>query len=568
VSRSRWVLGLLLPFAVSLSFAQTARPGGADRITGRVVNMVTGQPLAGIDVSVSPTEHRDLVTETTSGLDGRFGFDNVAKGKYSLIARGRGFSEQAYQQHAPYSTAVAVGPGLDSENLVFELVPDGSISGVVLDEENETVRSGDVLLFSRDGATGRMELTARGILEDQGHYHFGHLLPGTYFVAVSAQPWYAADPAGARTSSQLTLEGETTPDQDTEAASFSSADPSLDVAYRVTFYADAVEAESATPIRLRAGERASADITLRAVPSVHLIVRNASSDPSQPGSAAVQQRVFDRALVPIQVRVQPGPQGTLKLAGIAPGHVVINVRTHAGKEWKNQTRELDLSTDTDIDASENSSGAVYIRGTVQNPQHGIFPPGTYIRFFSRESHEAFGGPVSDKGKFEITQSLSSASNFGIAIIHSPGSMVQKISATGASVVGRTVTLPRSGIVELNVTLSQGAGRIDGTVLRDGKGLSRAMVVLVPQSLEGNVDLFRRDQSDSDGTFSLYQVLPGRYTVVAIENGWDLDWQNPAVLRPYLEHGELIEVTGIRTYKLSVAAQESHGSATTEAQTQN
>ena len=95
-----------------------------------------------------------------------------------------------------------------------------------------------------------------------------------------------------------------------------------------------------------------------------------------------------------------------------------------------------------------------------------------------------------------------------------------------------------------------------------------MVVLVPQSLEGNVDLFRRDRSDSDGTFSLYQVLPGRYTVVAIENGWDLDWQNPAVLRPYLEHGELIEVTGIRTYKLSVAAQESHGSATTEAQTQN
>jgi hypothetical protein len=123
-------------------------------------------------------------------------------------------------------------------------------------------------------------------------------------------------------------------------------------------------------------------------------------------------------------------------------------------------------------------------------------------------------------------------------------------------------------VELSVTLSQGAGRIDGTVLRDGKGLSQAMVVLVPQSLEGNLDLFRRDQSDSDGTFSLYQVLPGRYTVVAIENGWDLDWQNPDVLRPYLDHGELIEVTGSRTYRVSIAAQGGHGSATTRAQTQN
>jgi hypothetical protein len=336
----------------------------------------------------------------------------------------------------------------------------------------------------------------------------------------------------------------------------------------VTFYADAVEPENATPVRLRAGERASADITLRAVPSVHLTVRNASSNPNQPGSAAVQQRVFDRALVPIQARMQPGPQGTLKLAGIPPGQVVLNVRTYAGKEWKNQTRELDLSTDGEIDASENSSGAVYIRGTVQNPQRSTFPPGTYIRFFSRESNEAFGGPVSTTGKFEINQSLSSASNFGIAIIHPRSSIVEKISAMGASVVGRTVTLPRRGIVELSVSLSQGTGRIDGTVLRDGKGLSQAMVVLVPQSLEGNVDLFRRDQSDSDGTFSLYQVLPGHYTVVAIENGWDLDWQNLAVLRPYLEHGEPIEVTGSRTYKVSIAVQERHDSATTQAQTQN
>src|SRR5215470_18843530 len=133
------MFGIVLLEALSL-YAQSARPAPAGgRIAGTILNVVTGQPLAGIDVSISPTEQRDQVTETTSGADGRFGFENVAKGKYNLIAQGRGFSEQAYQQHAPYSTAVAVGPGLVSENLVFQLVPDGSISGAVLDEENETV---------------------------------------------------------------------------------------------------------------------------------------------------------------------------------------------------------------------------------------------------------------------------------------------------------------------------------------------------------------------------------------------------------------------------------------------
>jgi len=561
-----WIVVL----ATTLSLqAQTVKPAVVTgRITGTVVHAGTGQPLAGIDVSISPTEQRDLVTETITGPDGRFVFENVARGKFSLIAQGSGFSEQAYQQHAPYSTAIAVGSGLASENLMFQLVPDGSISGSVQDEENETVRNGDVLLFSRDGATGRMELRSRNSLEDQGRYHFGHLFPGTYFVAVSAQPWYAADLPGAQYLAKLSMEGEAVPDPSSDAPSSSSGDAALDVAYRVTFYADAVEAESATPIQLHAGERATADITLRAVPALHLMVRNASTDPNQPGSVGVQQRVFDRELISIQGRTQPGPSGLVVVGGIPPGHIVVNLRTFSGKEWKNQIRELDVSSDSEIDASENSTGTVYIRGTVQSPQPGPFPPGTYVRFFNRDTHEGFGAPVSDTGKFEFSQNFSSTSAYEVVVIYPRRAIVDKITASGAKVVGRTLTFPRNGTVDLTLTLLPGAGRIDGTVLREGKGVSQAMVVLVPQSLQGNADLFRRDQSDSDGTFSLYQVIPGRYTVVAIENGWNLDWQNPDVLRPYLEHGQSVEVPGSGTYKISVPAQASNGVPAADTQAQN
>jgi hypothetical protein len=68
-----------------------------------------------------------------------------------------------------------------------------------------------------------------------------------------------------------------------------------------------------------------------------------------------------------------------------------------------------------------------------------------------------------------------------------------------------------------------------------------MVVLVPNNPEVNRDLFRRDQSDLDGTFSLQNVLPGSYTVLAIENGWDLDWSQPGVIAAYLRRGQAIEV---------------------------
>ena len=68
-----------------------------------------------------------------------------------------------------------------------------------------------------------------------------------------------------------------------------------------------------------------------------------------------------------------------------------------------------------------------------------------------------------------------------------------------------------------------------------------MVVLVPQAPENHPDLFRRDQSDLDGTFALRSVVAGKYTVIAIENGWELEWSRPDVIASYLRNGQKIIV---------------------------
>ena len=50
-----------------------------------------------------------------------------------------------------------------------------------------------------------------------------------------------------------------------------------------------------------------------------------------------------------------------------------------------------------------------------------------------------------------------------------------------------------------------------------------------------------NQSDSDGTFNFSRVPPGDYTIVAIENGWKLDWAKPNTMKPYLARGEQVRV---------------------------
>ena len=86
-------------------------------------------------------------------------------------------------------------------------------------------------------------------------------------------------------------------------------------------------------------------------------------------------------------------------------------------------------------------------------------------------------------------------------------------------------------------------------------VSQARWFYLPQTIPRNhVALFRRDQSDSDGTFSLKPVVPGRYTLLAIQDGWDLEWTDPKVLKPFLPKGTPLQVEPSGKYDVRVAVQ--------------
>jgi hypothetical protein len=122
------------------------------------------------------------------------------------------------------------------------------------------------------------------------------------------------------------------------------------------------------------------------------------------------------------------------------------------------------------------------------------------------------------------------------------------------VSGRTVEFAGSQPLELTIDASEGVGAITGTVLKADKPISGAMVVLVPQQIADNAPLFRRDQSDSDGTFILRDVVPGKYTAIAIQNGWDLEWGSPDVLRPYLASGIAVQINGNQKLDIKIPTQ--------------
>jgi hypothetical protein len=135
-----------------------------------------------------------------------------------------------------------------------------------------------------------------------------------------------------------------------------------------------------------------------------------------------------------------------------------------------------------------------------------------------------------------------------------------MAVSNAKANGRTLEIAAGADVRMAIILSKGIGEITGTALRQDKGLSGVLVLLVPENPQTHLALFRRDQSDSDGTFALHQVVPGRYTLLAIENGWDLEWTNPRVLRRFLPKGQSVVVEPSGKLDVKVAVQQASANA--------
>jgi hypothetical protein len=146
------MLALLLAFHPAAGVAQQpdASPAAAAQtwhISGRVIDARSGQALARCVVEINPTDNRSQSLSLETGDDGRFDFGGVRAGKYELNAAKRGYLTQSYQEHEGFSTAIAVGPELKSDDLIFNVTPQAIFYGAVSDETGEPIRRAQVHLY-------------------------------------------------------------------------------------------------------------------------------------------------------------------------------------------------------------------------------------------------------------------------------------------------------------------------------------------------------------------------------------------------------------------------------------
>jgi hypothetical protein len=92
-----------------------------------------------------------------------------------------------------------------------------------------------------------------------------------------------------------------------------------------------------------------------------------------------------------------------------------------------------------------------------------------------------------------------------------------------------------------VTVSAGTHTLRGVTQVDGKPAHGVFVLLVPTAELHNIHTAFRYQSDLDGSFQIAGVPPGDYTLVAIQDGWSVNWDEPSILGQYLSGATTVHI---------------------------
>ncbi len=578
IRRTLFSAGLFLLVA-SLTNAQQPSQTGF-KIDGRLVDGASNQPIAHARVAIASVTQRNDFTTIVTAEDGLFSFSGLKPGKYTLSAQAHSYVFQSFNQHDQYSSSIVVGENANASGLIFRLYKENVIEGMVTDEAGEPVREAQITLYQTGTAGGSASTRVRshGVTNDEGHYHLGHLAPGDYMISAVARVWYArrqqnfsrlnsnagivvsqGGTLGSFTGMGLSRSGG---NEGGSASSEPETPSALDLAYPTTFFPGVTEAGSAAVIHLSHGEKYVADFNLQPVRALHLKVA-APENPQTHLNFQLAQKMMDGTTTPVSTQSTRLPNGEWEIEGIAPGQYTLTTSTYTPPNagampgpmtQTSATREINAIGNDVVDDGKTATAAV-VKAKLQFDPGASVTSRSFLQLYDYKTRRNIFELIPEKGEVEFKQNVPPGS-YEIVISGGggTGSFIRSIVATGAKVFGRTVIIRGAATVMLEISVGKNQGHISGVALRDGQPLAGVMIVAVPADPVHNQVLFRRDQSDSDGTFTLPTVVPGDYTLLAIEKGWDLQWLKPDVLKPYLAQGEAVKVEQNGKYELKLKVQ--------------
>jgi len=550
--------------------AQTA-PKRKIHVEGRVVSMA-GEPLRRANVRlqsatgtitiINGASNSTDFTETTDD-EGKFVFEDVAAGRYTLIAERAGYVPQRYGARSLSSpgTPLNLTEGQELKDLLIRLTAQGVIVGKVTDADGEPVPNVGIKVQRYAYSNGRKQLTAatsgapgvRGIMiaggagpmtDDQGNFRIANLSPGRYFV--SAEP-------------QQVPGLERNVERPGRAAAVQRSNVN-------TFYPSSLDVQSAVQVDLAAGgEFRGVDIRLRsertfsikgkvteassgaplANASIFIQPTNGGNLPST--SRSSQDGAFElRNVLPGSYTLIGSTSGAMQFtSGAGAGEVMMfmNVRGPGGGTDNSRSGRVDVSVG-DMDATniilplaegaeitgtvklENGDLKDWLKPSSQQPQGPggmlIGPsasPGLRLTTNESFSVNAPSTRFNEDGTFTL-KGVGSAKYF-VTVTNLPtNGFVKSMRLAGRDITRAPLDATVGAPGSLEIVISTKSASYSGTVKNaEGKPQAGTTVSLWPKvfNLGSTTNGIRTATTDQNGSFKIENIVPGDYYLAAWDN---------------------------------------------------
>ncbi|MGZ4789977.1 MAG: MSCRAMM family protein, partial [Terriglobales bacterium] len=487
-------------------------------LLGTVVNSVTGEGLPRAVVTVN----NQVVTMADGS--GNFVFEGIAAGNYYLSARKPGYFTrgEANEGDGTFQSLVEVGP--ETHSITLKLLPESVVFGHVTDSDGLPVRRLPVQCLRLMYVEGRKQWIPAGnsTTDEDGYYRMAGLTPGTYLV-VAGPSEIPSLGAMAKTAQQ-------------------------NAGYSAAYFPGPVDNNTASGITINPGQLLEANLSVEA--ERFYTVSGSMNLP--PGASGWVRLVATGAARQERGGVgMRGEGGTFMLRMTPPGdYILLGQAQVEGRMW-------------------NGSMPLHVAGDMTGVQLPVEPGiSIIVNFDVRRTQAApaelpIGGRMSGRMRMPILVSLQStdqyARQFGAAPLPSdpstfafqnvePGTYQVNFVPMGdlyvasarygsTDVLREKLVLTRGGQGSLDVVLRDDGGSLKGNITSDGKP-AHGVVLIVPEHRAAYISRGARDASD----FSLSELQPGSYSILAFDSLYDLEYSNPEALEPYMSEATHADVS--------------------------
>jgi len=489
-------------------------------LRGKVVNSVDGTPIRGALVQLGgPTKASVL-----SGTDGGFVFSKLAAGDFVVSARKQGyFPTELGEPLGAVVQRVRVDAG--TRELSLPLIPEGVIHGKIVDEHGEPIEGLEVQARPRFGRKSELNQSAdrTSNTNEAGEYRIAGLTAGTYYLLETAK-------SGGANEAMLTA-----------VRRMKSGVP-------INYYPGVFEAAHAAAIRVLPGPSQQIDWRI-----AHQLLCQVSGRVQTKGESrnllvgllsSYSDQNFTLALA--------SPDGSFVFPGVAPGEYAVAAIEMVNDEAAKTRMAVKMIT---------------VKTNVLDLVLQVFP-GTRIpvRFREEYTHRSSPEPSLESAPasveflrvdlpYEVAAKLTDQQSDWnpqekeLQVLLEPGAFRIEIQASPkiyavSALHGHTdllkedlVVAPGSEVEPIELVLRDDPASLSGTVRYEGKA-APGRVVLLPENAPRQAAII---SADTGGRFSFQELAPGRYFMLALGNGTEIDLEDAGTLRRIQSQGEAVEL---------------------------